>query len=61
MPDIKEAELKWKDLMNQKATKIVNRRQTDVKDQSLECSIGRYRYFSFNLLVNMCLSRHFES
>ena len=38
MAEIETAENKWKDLLRARANRIVSRRQTDVKDQSLECS-----------------------
>lgn len=41
IPEIDTLEKRWKELMKQKADKFISRRQTDVKYQSLECSIGK--------------------
>lgn len=38
MTEIEGAENKWKDMLKQRADRIVSRRQQEVKDQSLECS-----------------------
>ena len=42
MPVIEEAELNWNNLMRNKAEQLVLRRQENIKDQSLECSIGNH-------------------